>query len=93
MQLVAVDLLGPFPLSQAGNRYLMDYFTEWGEASPIHNMEASTVATVLTNEMFFRFSPPECLHSDQGWQFEANLLKEVCQILQIKKTHTLPWPG
>lgn len=49
------------PFLLAGNRYLlvaMDYFTKWGEADAIPNMEASTVATVLTNEMFFRFSPP-----------------------------------
>ena len=94
MQLVAVDLLGPFPPSPAGNRYLlvaMDYFTKWGEAYAIPNMEASTVADMLTNEMFFRFSPPERLHSDQGRQFEANLLKEVCRILQIKKTRTSPY--
>ena len=42
MQLVAVDLLGPFPTSKNGNNYLlvaMDYFTKWGEAYPIPNME------------------------------------------------------
>ena len=49
------------------------------------------MANMLTNEMFFRFSPPERLHSDQGRQFEANLLKEVCRILQIKKTRTSPY--
>ena len=94
MQLVAVDLLGPLPTSETGNKYIlvaMDYFTKWAEAYPVPNMEAITVARTLTNEMFFRFSPPERLHSDQGKQFESNLVKEVCRILQIEKCRTLPY--
>ena len=54
-------------------------------------MEAITVATKLVNEMFFRFSPSERLHSDQGKQFDSKLLKEVCRILQIEKSHTSPY--
>lgn len=84
MQLVAVDILGPFPCTSTGNSYLlvaMDYFTKWGEAYPIPNMEATTVAYTLTKEMFLHFSPPERLHSDQGKQFDCLLLKEVCCIL------------
>lgn len=81
MQLVPVDLMGPFPRSQIGNRYILvasDYFTKWCEAYAIPNMEAKTIAKYLTREMFFRFSPPEALHSDQGRQFDGLLLKEIC---------------
>ena len=83
MQLVAVDLLGPLPESNDGNSYILvvaDYFTRWAEAFAVPNQEASTV---LTNEFFFRFSPPEQLHSDQGKQFESELLAEL---LGINKT-------
>eukprot|EP00731_Ephydatia_muelleri_P004933 Em0002g1109a len=31
------------------------------------------------------------VHSDQGRQFESILLKEVCNLLQIRKTHTTPY--
>ena len=47
MQIVAVDILGPFPESPSGNRYIMvvmDYFTHWAEAYAIPNQEAATVA-------------------------------------------------
>ena len=56
MEMVEVDLLGPFPQSHTGNMYLlvtMDYFTKWDEAYPIPNMEVATVANMSTNKMFF----------------------------------------
>ena len=91
MQLVAADILGPFPESAAGNRYILvagDYFTRWMEVYPIPNQEAVTVAKKLTDEFFFRFSPPEQLHTDQGRQFESELVAEVCKLLGINKTRT-----
>lgn len=38
--------------------------------------------------MFLRFSPPEQLHSDEGCQFESQLLAEVCKLLHIHKSRT-----
>ena len=90
---MSVDILGPFPEDSKGNKYILvavDQFTKWGEASPIPNQEAITVAQVLCNECFFVFSP-EGLHSDQGRQFESKLLQEICRIFQIKKPHTSPY--
>ena len=89
MQIVAVDILGPLPESEAGNSYILvsgDYFTKWIEAYAISNQETTTIAKKLMDEMFCRFSPPEQLHSDQGRQFESTLMKEICDILKIKKT-------
>ena len=58
------------------------------EAYAIPNQETTTIAKKLVDEMFCRFSPPEQLHTDQGRQFESNLMKEICDILKIKKTRT-----
>lgn len=94
MQLVAVDIMGPFPESKEGTSYIMvvaDYFTRWMEAYPIPNQEESTVAQRLADEFFFQFSPPEQLHSDQGQQFESTLTAEVCRILGIAKSRTIPY--
>ena len=73
-QFVAVDIIGPFPEDSSGNKYILvavDHFTKWGEAFPIPNQEAVTIAQVLCQEWFFRYSPPKGLHSDQGRQFES----------------------
>ena len=72
MQVVAVDIMGPLPETDDGNKYVLvvvDYFTRWTEAYGIRNQEAATVAKKLVDEVFCRFSPPEQLHSDQGRQF------------------------
>lgn len=69
MQVIAVDITGPFPESEAGNRYVVvvgDYFTRWMECFAIPDQEAEAVARKLVDEVFCHFSPPEQLHSDQG---------------------------
>ena len=94
MQVVGVDIMGPLPESEQGNVYVLvaaDYFTKWVEVYAIPNQEAITVAKKLTDEMFCRFSPPEQLHSDQGRQFESELMKEICKLLNIRKTQTTPY--
>jgi len=68
MQVIAVDITGPLPESEAGNSYILvvgDYFTKWMEAYAIPDQEAKTVATKLVDEFYCRYSPPEQLHSDR----------------------------
>ena len=94
MQVVAMDILGPLPESESGNSYILvvgDYFTRWMEAYPIPNQEAKTVARIVTDEFFFRFSIPEQLHTDQGRQFESELILEICKSLNVRKSHTTPY--
>lgn len=94
MERVAVDILGPLPTSEAGNKYIMvvsDYFTKWTEAYAIPNQEARTVASRLVDEFVCRFGAPETLHSDQGRNFESKLMQEMCILLGIRKTRTTPY--
>jgi len=68
-----------------------DYFTRWLEAWPIPNQETKTIAKTLLNELFFHFSLPDQILSDQGQQFESRVMEELCKLLQIEKSRTAPY--
>ena len=94
MQRVAMDILGPLPVTARENKYVLvigDYFTKWVEAYPMPNMEAKTVAELFVHHFISRFGVPDILHTDQGRNFESSLLKETCQLLGMQKTRTSPY--
>ena len=91
---VAVDMLGPLPRTARRSRYVLvvaDYFTKWTEAFPMENGEAVTVAEILVREIVCRYGAPRILHSDQGRNFEAEVMQHLCQLLGMQKTRTTPF--
>ena len=91
---IAVDILGPLPRTTSGHRYILvigDYFTKWMEAYPLVTQEATEVATKICEEYFCRYGIPGELHSDQGRSFECTLLREICNLMGVKKTRTTPF--
>ena len=91
MERVAVDILGPLPLTDMKNKYILvvsDCFTKWTEAFPIPDQESITVTKVIVNEFICRFGAPLQLHSDQGGTFEAQLFQHMCCLFRIQKTRT-----
>ena len=90
MDMVHIDILRPFPVSDNGNRYilmLVDQFTKWLEAYPLPDQTAVTVARAVDN-FISRFGCPMVIHTDQGRNFESDLFKAVCTLLEISKTRT-----
>ena len=88
---VAVDCLGPFPVSDAGNRFIVvfsDYLTRYPEAFVVSTIDAPTVADLLVNEILPRHVAPCTLLSDRGSNFLSSLVKEVCFLMDTKKTFT-----
>ena len=91
LERVAIDIMGPLPQSNRGNKYLVvvcDYFTKWAEAFPVPNIQAVTIATVLVDGFFCRYGVPYSLHSDRGAQFESKLFQLLCEMLDVRKTRT-----
>ena len=96
MQHIAMDIIGPFLETRRGNRYILvigDYFTKWKEAFPIKDMEAVTVVKRLVDEVICRLGVPDTIHTDQGKKFDSVLIKEICQLLGIKKKKNYPIPS
>ena len=94
MQRVALDILGPLPETNQGNKYVLvveDYFTKWVEAYAIPDEKAETVAQTFVSEFVSRFGVPVKLHSDKGRNFESRTFAEMCDILGIRKTRTTPY--
>ena len=88
---VSIDISGTHPRSRTGSEYIltvMDHFTKWAEAFPIRDHNAHTVAKVLLDRLFSRFGMPEELLSDQGPEFESELVAEWCKALGVWKIRT-----
>ena len=93
-QRVAVDLVGPMPETSKGNRWILvltDHFTRWQDAIAIPDATAPTVASTLDERCFSYFGLPEQLHTDQGAQFESQLMMELCLMWNVQKTRTTPY--
>ena len=90
---VAIDMVAPPPRTKRGNKYvlvLVGYATRYPEAAAVPTLEAVRVAEELVN-ISSRTGLPDELMSDQGSNFMLQLMKELCQMLQIKKLTTNPY--
>ena len=70
---------------------MTDVFTKFTQAVPARDQKASTVADVLVREWFVRYGIPRRIHSDHGRNFESALIRELCGMYGIKKSHTTPY--
>jgi transposase InsO family protein len=93
MDRLATDVLGPFPETERGNKYILvvtDHFTKWMEIFAIPDQTAVTCAEIILNEVIARYGCPYDIHSDQGRNYESEIFAELCRLLEIRKTRTSP---
>ena len=94
MECVHMDILGPFPPSESGNRYILlmvDQFTKWVEIHPIPDQTAERTARMAVDQFFSRFGAPLQIHTDQGRNFDGHVMKALCSLYHITKTRTTPY--
>ena len=89
-----IDLTGPHPKSDNGHVYILtcvDAFTKWGEAFPLRNKEAETVAKVLVEQLFYRDGTFLSILSDQGREVDGQIMREICRLFDVDKLRTSPY--
>ena len=86
-----MDIMGPLACTASGKRYVLvatDLFTRWVEAVPLADQSALSVARAFIESVVLRHGNPQALLTDQGPNFESHLLKEICELLKVKKIRT-----
>ncbi|KAI3353735.1 hypothetical protein L3Q82_004965 [Scortum barcoo] len=93
MDLVCIDFLSMEPDSAGISNVLVvtDHFTRYAQAFPARNQKALTVAKILVDKYLVHYGLPARIHSDQGRDFESQLIKELLKMMGIRKSRTTPY--
>ena len=93
MELVHLDYLCLEPCKGKIENVLVvtDHFTKYAQAFPTKSQTASTTAQVLWNNFICHYGFPEKFISDQGRNFESELIKDLCRLAKVKKVRTTPY--
>ena len=65
-----------------------DHYTKFAMAIPTKNQTAKTTAEVFLNNFIIHYGIPTRLHSDQGANFESEIIRELCMLTNMKKSRT-----
>lgn len=83
-QRLPLDIVEPLPLKKVINTLLpCKILTKYTHAKPIPNHESETIANRLI-EFTSIFGIPEALLTDQGTEFNSNLIKELSKLFKIR---------
>ena len=70
---------------------ITDHFSKYTETFALPDQKAATIPEVLVNKWFHVHGEPQEIHSDQGTNFNSELIKQVCELYGITKTRTTPY--
>uniref|UniRef100_A0A6G5A979 Putative tick transposon n=1 Tax=Rhipicephalus microplus TaxID=6941 RepID=A0A6G5A979_RHIMP len=80
---IGMDLLGPFPTSHTGNKWVIvatDYLTRYAETKALSSGTAVEAARFFIENIVLRHGAPRIIITDRGTAFTAMLLKSVLEL-------------
>ena len=68
-----------------------DHFTRYAQAYPSKTKTALATAKLLWNNFIIHYGFPNKIISDQGCNFESELLANLCEVAGVQKLRTTPY--
>jgi len=94
MDFVSTDLLGPFPVSEKGNRMIIivtDYASRYVIGGALPNGTAEEVASFIFDKVICVFGMIRILLSDNGTCFRSKIMSELAKAISFKHSFTTPY--
>ena len=92
---IAADILGPVTLARKSRAkfilVMSDLFMKYAVTVALQDMTAATVANAMIDEWIMKFGAPDVIHTDQGSNFNSELMHDICRIFMIEKMRTTPY--
>ena len=93
LELICIDFL-TLDKSKGGFEKLLvmtDHFTRYAQAIPCKNECAKTTAKALFHHFINHYGFPLKIHSDQGRNFESNIIAELYKLTNTQKSRSIPF--
>ena len=87
-----MDYLTLEPTKGVGNVLVItDHLTKYALVIATKNQTAKTTAEAFYEKCITNYGIPTRIHSDQGATFESEIIKELCKITGMTKSHITPY--
>jgi len=86
-----IDMVGPLQPTKNGNKYIVvavDYLTKWPEAKAVKDKSAEAIASFIADNIICRHGVPNELTSDNGKEFDNQLLRHITKRTHVKHIFT-----
>jgi len=93
-EMVSTDILGPFPISDSGNKYIINaicLFSKWAEIRAIPDQTSETIAKFLEEQVFCRHAAPKILLSDNGPSYISKILSAYTKLYRVSHRFITPY--